>query len=289
MRCPSCHQNIRIQGKFCPKCGDQIFGLPVRGEAAPLDFPSPPSVAPPVTPPPPPVPVPVPFASAPYSSAPPAAAPEMDEVSLGDYPVAPPSGPVLDISFEDTPGAAPVTHTPADAVGKVCPYCRFPIKAGEPVQICPSCGEPHHLDCWQENGGCTVYGCRSSPAMAGAAAAAAPSPTTDWPTYNQPSYTPSYGSPYAPQPALPREALALLEAELDRLATNALVFALLGFLGLTAVIGLLTGISVLGQISHSGLRAGSARGKAWAAVGLSVFWLVTMAGLLAVGAKLAGG
>jgi hypothetical protein len=178
---------------------------------------------------------------------------------------------VLDITLEDIPGPSGT----GDAVGKICPYCRFPIKAGEAVQFCPSCGEPHHRDCWVENGGCTVYGCRSSPQMAAAAPATA-----------GPQALPAYGYDAG---SLPREAIALLEAELDRLATNALVFALLGFLWLTAVIGLLTGISVLGQISHSGLPARPARVKAWLAVAISLGWLLIFTGIAALLFAAAGG
>jgi hypothetical protein len=27
------------------------------------------------------------------------------------------------------------------------------------VEICPDCELVHHLDCWEENEGCAVYGC----------------------------------------------------------------------------------------------------------------------------------
>jgi TM2 domain-containing membrane protein YozV len=47
----------------------------------------------------------------------------------------------------------------------VCPYCRSPIEPGAADElICPGCGTPHHSDCFQENGGCTVFGCSSAPA-----------------------------------------------------------------------------------------------------------------------------
>ena len=200
-----------------------------------------------------------------------------DDFSVVPYPAAAPSEPVLDITLEDD---SPGPTNAAEAVGETCPYCRFPIKAGEAVQICPSCGVAHHQDCWRENGGCTVYGCRSSPAMAGTAPAAAAPPIAQYPGYtSSPGYQPS---------ALPQQAIAMLEAELTRLAGNALAFALLGFLGLTAVIGLLTGVSVLGQISHSGLRAARARGLARAAVGLSVLWLIIIAGIFVVLVNVAG-
>lgn len=46
----------------------------------------------------------------------------------------------------------------------VCPYCRVPFDEvnGEAVP-CEGCGAPHHADCYQENGGCTVFGCRCAP------------------------------------------------------------------------------------------------------------------------------
>jgi TM2 domain-containing membrane protein YozV len=51
-----------------------------------------------------------------------------------------------------------------DAV--VCPYCRMPFDNGDaPAKIyCAACGVPHHEDCYQENGGCTVFGCARAPA-----------------------------------------------------------------------------------------------------------------------------
>jgi TM2 domain-containing membrane protein YozV len=47
----------------------------------------------------------------------------------------------------------------------VCPYCRGPIEAEvEQSKVCEGCGTPHHADCYEENGGCTVFGCSSAPA-----------------------------------------------------------------------------------------------------------------------------
>jgi len=46
-----------------------------------------------------------------------------------------------------------------------CPYCRAPL--GEDpasLTICPVCGTPHHADCFEENVGCTVFGCSAAPA-----------------------------------------------------------------------------------------------------------------------------
>jgi TM2 domain-containing membrane protein YozV len=47
----------------------------------------------------------------------------------------------------------------------VCPYCRGPIEADpEQQKVCDGCGTPHHFDCYEENGGCTVFGCSAAPA-----------------------------------------------------------------------------------------------------------------------------
>ena len=44
-------------------------------------------------------------------------------------------------------------------VGKQCPYCKTEIKEGEEIKVCPACGIPHHIGCWEENKGCTTFGC----------------------------------------------------------------------------------------------------------------------------------
>jgi hypothetical protein len=47
----------------------------------------------------------------------------------------------------------------------VCPYCRGTIDAAvEAQRLCPGCGTPHHSDCFEENCGCTVFGCSAAPA-----------------------------------------------------------------------------------------------------------------------------
>jgi len=41
----------------------------------------------------------------------------------------------------------------------------MPFDAANPPRIfCTACGTPHHEDCYQENGGCTVFGCARAPA-----------------------------------------------------------------------------------------------------------------------------
>ncbi len=47
-------------------------------------------------------------------------------------------------------------------IGKSCPYCQYPIKIDSEVVICSDCLIPHHQECWQENGGCTTFGCKGA-------------------------------------------------------------------------------------------------------------------------------
>jgi TM2 domain-containing membrane protein YozV len=44
----------------------------------------------------------------------------------------------------------------------VCPYCRTTLNSAE-EKVCEGCATPHHQDCYAENGGCTVFGCRFAP------------------------------------------------------------------------------------------------------------------------------
>lgn len=46
---------------------------------------------------------------------------------------------------------------------KICPYCQSKLKKGADYTICSHCGTPHHKECWNENGGCTTYGCINNP------------------------------------------------------------------------------------------------------------------------------
>lgn len=47
--------------------------------------------------------------------------------------------------------------------GKTCPYCLYVIKGGARTIVCSDCGTPHHIECWQENGSCTTFGCSGRP------------------------------------------------------------------------------------------------------------------------------
>ena len=47
---------------------------------------------------------------------------------------------------------------------EVCPYCRAPISAEDAATTCEGCATRHHADCYTENGGCTIFGCKYAPA-----------------------------------------------------------------------------------------------------------------------------
>ena len=42
-----------------------------------------------------------------------------------------------------------------------CHYCLSQIKKSEEYIICPLCNSVYHRECWDENSGCAVYGCRN--------------------------------------------------------------------------------------------------------------------------------
>jgi TM2 domain-containing membrane protein YozV len=45
-----------------------------------------------------------------------------------------------------------------------CPYCRAPFEPEDELVSCEACATPHHSDCYDENNGCTVFGCSKAPA-----------------------------------------------------------------------------------------------------------------------------
>lgn len=46
---------------------------------------------------------------------------------------------------------------------KICPYCQSKFKGNSETVLCPECNISHHKECWEENKGCTTYGCRNNP------------------------------------------------------------------------------------------------------------------------------
>jgi len=49
--------------------------------------------------------------------------------------------------------------------GQNCAICLSPIEPAEETTVCPACNAVYHKECWNENGGCAVYGCAQVPAV----------------------------------------------------------------------------------------------------------------------------
>src|SRR6266487_1589138 len=53
----------------------------------------------------------------------------------------------------------------ATSGGAKCGICLSPINEPEAKTACPACHAEYHAECWQENGGCAVYGCSQVPVV----------------------------------------------------------------------------------------------------------------------------
>ncbi len=60
------------------------------------------------------------------------------------------------------PPVATIVEKKVEA-GTRCAICQTALKEDEPKTACPACGSVYHTDCWEENGGCAVYGCSRVP------------------------------------------------------------------------------------------------------------------------------
>lgn len=49
----------------------------------------------------------------------------------------------------------------------VCSICQTSFGPDDAVTACPACAAAYHADCWSDNGGCAVYGCRMVPSTEG--------------------------------------------------------------------------------------------------------------------------
>lgn len=49
------------------------------------------------------------------------------------------------------------------SIAGFCALCQSPIDSTEQTTTCSGCAAVYHVDCWQEIGGCGVYGCVNVP------------------------------------------------------------------------------------------------------------------------------
>jgi pSer/pThr/pTyr-binding forkhead associated (FHA) protein len=72
------------------------------------------------------------------------------ETSPAPLPAPPPAPPA-----PEYPGGPATLKRPAN-----CAICHSAIAEGEPMTTCAECAMTYHADCWQENLGCSTYGCK---------------------------------------------------------------------------------------------------------------------------------
>ncbi|NBX76797.1 MAG: hypothetical protein EBQ92_09600 [Proteobacteria bacterium] len=79
---------------------------------------------------------------------------------------------------------------------KMCPFCQCEIETQAMTVECSICKIPHHLDCWQESGRCTTYGCNGSAVRAfpSSGAEKRPALSLDFNTLTPPPPPPPPGS-----------------------------------------------------------------------------------------------
>jgi hypothetical protein len=284
MRCPHCRREFRVEGRFCPHCGRQLFGLTHPGPGDP----------PPVAPAPPEQLEPETYdfrapgtvsAGASRRGVPPDLAMPPDTIELEAMPEIPvrPAMPGA--------GAAPAaeaTQAGSDVEGKMCPYDRYAITAGESVVICPHCQVAHHADCWRENGGCTTRGCQGAPVGGGRPVTAGPAPAYAPRPAAVPRPATAFPPPAVPPAARPQPWQAPVDAaveDLERNATNGVVLSVvgLGCCPVLSIVGFVLGLTVLSALSSMRRPSAVAKSRAtWAVVaGIvgPVLWALVLWGM----------
>jgi TM2 domain-containing membrane protein YozV len=112
-----------------------------------------------------------------------------------------------------------------------CPYCRAEIAPEDAVAVCSGCGTKHHQDCYDENGGCTIFGCSCAPAEEPKLSVSAPDLAAIGPSATAPAeaQTPAVASPLPPPPPK-RDPVPATTDELRQIA-NQVVPSMFGSFG----------------------------------------------------------
>jgi hypothetical protein len=50
-------------------------------------------------------------------------------------------------------------HATSESEPQLCSICQTQIEVGDPSTSCDECHLPFHVECWEENLGCSAYGC----------------------------------------------------------------------------------------------------------------------------------
>ena len=56
-------------------------------------------------------------------------------------------------------GVPSAANATSEVASQLCSICQTEIEAGEPSTTCDECHLPFHIECWEENLGCSAYGC----------------------------------------------------------------------------------------------------------------------------------
>lgn len=144
---------------------------------------------------------------------------------------------------------------PETSPAETCQFCFCATGTADGLTACPECHSVYHTECWEENGGCAVYGCE--------AAATPPArqdieiPASYWgrehkdcPACGEEIMATALrcrhcGEIFAsadPRTASEVEAIAGLEAKLGRMKKATVVFLILGVLPFTAPLAVLFGM-----------------------------------------------
>jgi predicted component of type VI protein secretion system len=75
------------------------------------------------------------------------------------------AGPVAPAASSTPPTPSPTAPKPQHPK-RECGVCHSQITRFDETTVCPSCGLAFHHDCWQENQGCSAYGCAQVGALA---------------------------------------------------------------------------------------------------------------------------
>lgn len=113
---------------------------------------------------------------------------------------------------------------------EVCPYCRASIIEEEPITACVGCGTKHHRDCYEENGGCTIFGCSCAPAEEPKLSVSVPDLATVDTTTTAVATAASARTPPPPPPP-PRDPVPATTAELREIANRVVPSMFASFAG----------------------------------------------------------
>lgn len=174
----------------------------------------------------------------------------------------------------------------------VCNLCLTQIAWGAPTVTCPACHAVYDAECWAENGGCGVYGCKESPAVEPRAAIEIPAgywgrTDKDCPQCHRPIAAAAVrcrycGATFAsatPLDAAKYEAERSSSTRHDKLRKMAVIIFILCALPCTAPIGLIWG-SIWYALKRKSLKALPPISRVLCLVGIGVALLETSTILL---------